>query len=186
MSFLMSSMVTTCSTPGSFFAALVSTDLIRPWATVLRNILATSMPGSRMLWTYSARPVTLSRPSVRGTERPIWDPALAVAGVSGVAISASAAIQCCAHGPLDIDSHELALIGSRAAHVGDELHLLNSGVGRAPEQLVVDPAALQNRLGRRQPNRFLGRGARDDASRCNCAGVSRDHGGDAERRPIVD
>ena len=70
-------------------AALVSIDLIKPWATVLRNILATSMPGSRMLWTYSARPVTLSRPSVRSTERPIWEPALVIAaGVSIVAISA--------------------------------------------------------------------------------------------------
>ena len=89
MTFLTSSIVTTCSTPGTFFAALVSIDLIRPCATVLRNIFATSMPGSRMVWTYSARPVTLSRPSVRGTERPICEPTLAaVSGFSIVAISA--------------------------------------------------------------------------------------------------
>src|SRR5256885_11081060 len=30
------------------------------------------MPGSRRLWTYSARPVTLSHDSRRGTERPTW------------------------------------------------------------------------------------------------------------------
>ena len=74
-------MVTTCSTPGTFFAALVSIDLIRPCATVLRNSLACSMPGTRMVWVYSARPVTLSRPSSRGTERPTWEPTLALAGL---------------------------------------------------------------------------------------------------------
>ena len=52
------------------FGALVSTDLMRPCATVLRKILACSIPGSRMVWMYSARPVTLSRLSSRGTERP--------------------------------------------------------------------------------------------------------------------
>jgi hypothetical protein len=32
------------------------------------------MPGSRIRWVYSARPVTLSRASNRGTERPICPP----------------------------------------------------------------------------------------------------------------
>ena len=73
-------MVTTSSTPGSVFAALTSTDLMRPCATVLRKSLACSMPGSRMVWTYSARPVTLSRDSRRGTERPTWAPTWARPG----------------------------------------------------------------------------------------------------------
>ena len=58
-------------TPGISRAALTSSDLIRPCATVLRKILAWSMPGSRIKWVYSARPVTFSRASRRGTERPI-------------------------------------------------------------------------------------------------------------------
>ena len=45
-----SSMVTTANTPGSFLASLVSIDLMRPCATVLRNILPYSMPGRRMVW----------------------------------------------------------------------------------------------------------------------------------------
>src|SRR5882757_6393882 len=79
-------MVTTCRTPGTFLAALVSIDLIRPCATVLRNSLVCSIPASRMVWVYSARPVTLSRPSRRGTERPTCAPTLALSGFSVVTI----------------------------------------------------------------------------------------------------
>ena len=39
----------------------VSIDLMRPCATVQRKILPYSMPGSRIRWVYSARPVTFSR-----------------------------------------------------------------------------------------------------------------------------
>ena len=46
---------------------LLSIDLIRPWATVERNMRPNSMPGSRRLWVYSARPVTFSRASSRGS-----------------------------------------------------------------------------------------------------------------------
>src|SRR5689334_11787895 len=84
-------MVTTWRTPGTFLAALVSIDLITPWATVLRNSFATSMPGNRMVWTYSARPETLSRPSVRGSERPICEPALVAA--SGFSIDDISALR---------------------------------------------------------------------------------------------
>src|SRR6516225_1278067 len=73
-----SSQVTTRWTPGTFFAALVSIDLMRPCATVLRKIFPCSMPGSRMVWVYSARPVTLSRASRRGSERPTCPPAAVV------------------------------------------------------------------------------------------------------------
>src|ERR1700732_2817628 len=64
----------TRNTPGIFFAADVSTDLLRPCGTVERKILPCSMPGSRIRCVYSARPVTFSRASSRGTERPIWAP----------------------------------------------------------------------------------------------------------------
>src|ERR1700722_90606 len=63
-------------TPGIFFAALVSIDLMRPCATVERKILPCSMPGRRIRCVYSARPVTFSRASRRGTERPLWPPPL--------------------------------------------------------------------------------------------------------------
>src|SRR6516162_6737674 len=52
---------------------------MRPCAMVLRKIFPVSMPGSRMAWVYSARPVTFSRASRRGSERPICPPALVVA-----------------------------------------------------------------------------------------------------------
>src|SRR3979490_1292465 len=90
MTVRISSAVTTRKTPGIFLAALVSIDLIRPCATVLRKILPYSMPGRRRLWVYSARPETLSRASRRGSERPIWLPAAAPVGAPGrvvVAIS---------------------------------------------------------------------------------------------------
>src|SRR5579864_1113735 len=72
----------TRNTPGIFFAALVSIDLMRPCATVERKILPCSMPGSRIRWVYSARPVTFSRPSRRGTERPIWPPPIGLVDIS--------------------------------------------------------------------------------------------------------
>src|SRR5271154_433079 len=71
----------TRKTPGIFLAALTSIDLMRPCATVERKILPYSMPGSRIRWVYSARPVTFSRPSRRGTERPIWPPPIGFVGI---------------------------------------------------------------------------------------------------------
>jgi hypothetical protein len=41
--------VITLCTPGTAFAALVSIDLMRPCATVLRKTLPLSMPGNRMV-----------------------------------------------------------------------------------------------------------------------------------------
>src|SRR5580700_11718299 len=73
----------TRKTPGIFFAALTSIDLMRPCATVERKILPYSMPGSRIRCVYSARPVTFSRPSRRGTERPIWPPPIGFVGICG-------------------------------------------------------------------------------------------------------
>src|SRR5580704_4375058 len=76
-----SSAVMTRNTPGIFFAAAVSTDLMRPCGTVERKILPCSMPGSRIRCVYSARPVTFSRASSRGIERPIWPPPIGLVGM---------------------------------------------------------------------------------------------------------
>src|SRR5215470_11471545 len=84
-----SSPVTTQATPGIADAALVSIERMRPCATVLRKIFPCSMPGSRMVWVYSARPVTLSRASRRGSERPTCPPAAVV----GVAIRRRASVR---------------------------------------------------------------------------------------------
>src|SRR5580700_1330347 len=69
------------NTPGIFIAAAVSIDLMRPCGTVERKILPYSMPGSRIRWVYSARPVTFSRASSRGIERPIWPPPIGLVGI---------------------------------------------------------------------------------------------------------
>src|SRR5215475_6100349 len=82
-------MVTMRTTPGTCLARLVSIRLIRPCASVLRNSLAWSMPEMRIVWVYSARPVTFSRPSRRGSERPTCAPTLAAAELSVVTISAT-------------------------------------------------------------------------------------------------
>src|ERR1700730_7136499 len=76
-----SAAVMTRTTPGLFLAADVSTDLMRPGGTVERKILPYSMPGSRIRWVYSARPVTFSRASSRGIERPIWPPLIGLVGI---------------------------------------------------------------------------------------------------------
>ena len=57
---------------GRCAAARVSIARMRPCASVLRKIFPCSMPGTARLWTYSARPVTLSRVSSRGMDRPTW------------------------------------------------------------------------------------------------------------------
>src|SRR5262245_17837983 len=42
------------------------------------------MPGRRIVWVYSARPVTLSRASSRGSERPTWPPAVVVVAIAAL------------------------------------------------------------------------------------------------------
>ena len=175
ITFITSSTVTTCSTPGTFFAALVSIDLIWPCATVLRNSLACSMPGSRMVWVYSARPVTLSRPSRRGTERPTCEPTLALPGLRVVAISALRSVQGRANGAPDVDPHQFALVGHRAAHVGDELAFADARHRRpARSSLSSTRLAVEHGFRRFQPRRLVGRGAGDDARRLDRLAVALD------------
>src|SRR5690348_11615087 len=100
--------VTTRCTPATAAAALVSIDLMRPCATVLRKILPYSIPGSRRLCTYSARPVTLSHDSSRGTERPTWP--VSVACVARFI-----------HCPLEINADQMLLVGGRAVQVAFDL-----------------------------------------------------------------
>ena len=79
-----------------------------------------------------------------------------------------------AHGAPDIDPHQFALVGDRAAHVGDELGLLRRGVAGVLEQLVVDALAVEHGFRRLEPRRLDGRGAGDDARRLDRAAVAFD------------
>src|ERR671924_2271459 len=82
--------------------------LMRPCATLLRKILPYSIPGRRRLCTYSARPVTFSQDSSRGTERPTW--AVSVACVARF-------IDC----PLEINAEELLLVLRGAVQIAFDL-----------------------------------------------------------------
>src|SRR5688500_15457614 len=134
---------------------------MRPCGTVLRNSFATSMPGSRMVWTYSARPVTLSRLSVRGTERPICEPAFAaMCGASAMAQPRAAPGR--RNGAPDIDPHQFALVRHRAARVRDQLRLVRRRIAGALQQRLVDALTVEHRFGQGQPRGFFGRGTGDD------------------------
>src|SRR5262245_61720962 len=104
MSARTSSPVTTRCTPPTACAAATSMRLMRPWATVERKIFPYSMPGRRRLCTYSARPVTFSHDSRRGTERP----------TCGVSVDCEARFMDC---PLEVDADELLLVVRRAVLV---------------------------------------------------------------------
>src|SRR5688572_9924670 len=82
--------------------------LMRPCATVLRNILPYSIPGRRRLWTYSARPVTFSHDSSRGTERP----------TCGVSVACVARF---IDRPPEVNLQQLPLVGGRAVQVAFDL-----------------------------------------------------------------
>ena len=143
----------------------LSIDLMRPCATVLRKIFAYSMPGRRMLWTYSARPVTLARPSRRGTERPTC----ADLGVEGLSVAAISALRPSVHAPArgpraDVDAHQFALVGRRAAHVGDDLALPPPRPRRPRRSSLSSTLApLSSGFRRCEPHRLFGRGADHDA-----------------------
>src|SRR5688572_19406210 len=100
--------------------------LIRPWATVLRKIFPCSIPGRRRLCTYSARPVTFSQDSSRGTERP----------TCGVSVDWVARFM---DRPCEINADQLLLVGRRAVQVAFDLHFLRRGFSRPLEILLVQP-----------------------------------------------
>src|ERR1700741_5208599 len=97
--------------------------LMRPCATVLRKIFPYSIPGRRRVCTYSARPVTLSHDSSRGTERP-------TCGVS---------VDCVARfidRPAQVDAQELSLVLGRAVQVAFDLQACDGGFVRNPRRPV--------------------------------------------------
>src|ERR1700741_623255 len=86
--------------------------LMRPCATVLRKIFPYSIPGRRRVCTYSARPVTLSHDSSRGTERP----------TCGVSVACVARFMDC---PREIHAKQLPLVVGRAVQVAFDLQAID-------------------------------------------------------------
>src|SRR5918998_2358461 len=100
----MSSPVNTLCTPPTARAVLTSMRRMRPWAMLLRKIFPYSIPGSRRLCTYSARPVTLSQDSRRGTDRP----------TCGVSVACVARFM---DRPCEIDADQLLFVRGGAVQV---------------------------------------------------------------------
>src|SRR5262245_3900386 len=123
------------------------------------------MPGSRRLCTYSARPVTLSHDSSRGTERP----------TCGVSVACVARFM---DRPREIDAQKLLLVVRRAVQVAFDVHLRYRRLRGA---LYVGVILFQPRLGGGEPRRLVGRGADEDAAVLLEVGAHRD----AERGPVV-
>src|SRR5687767_14767521 len=183
----MSSPVTTSYTPPTARAAATSMRLMRPCATVLRKILPYSIPGSRRLCTYSARPVTLSHDSSRGTERP-------TCGVSAACVARF--IQC----PRQKNLDQVPLVGSGAVQVAFNGEVFREGHravgGRAYEDAlrvaqhdcdadrrpVVGRAGGELRVCRARALRGRDLGARGARARCErglqVPPVEAFHGGD--------
>src|SRR5262245_11779293 len=124
MSARTSSPVTTRCTPPTACAAATSMRLLRPWATVERKIFPYSMPGRRRLCTYSARPVTFSHDSRRGTERP----------TCGVSVDCAARFMDC---PLEVDADELLLVVRRAVLVAFDGDFRRSGFSGAAQRFRI-------------------------------------------------
>src|SRR3954469_15052821 len=128
-----SSAVTTLCTPGRARAASVSMLLMRPCATVERKILPYSICGRRRLCTYSARPVTLSHDSSRGTERP-------TCGVSAACVARFI------DGSFHVDPQQLLLVGGGAVQVAFDLQALRRLRGGQPRRPVGRGADDDGRL----------------------------------------
>src|SRR5919201_3404883 len=107
------------------------------------------MPGRRRLCTYSARPVTLSHDSSRGTERPICD------------VSAAWVARFMDR-PSQINANEVLLICRGAVQIAVDRKLLRRR-GRLAEQALVERLAGQNPLGGGKTRWLVGRRAHEDA-----------------------
>src|SRR5437899_510135 len=164
-----SAAVTTRCTPPTAWAALTSRRLILPCATLLRKILPHSMPGRRRLWTYSARPVTFSQDSRRGSERP----------TCGVSAGLSARFM---EGAPEIDANQLLLVGRRAVQVAFDLHLLRGGLFK---QLLFELPAAKDLFHCRQPGRPVGRGADHHARLANRIPLEIERNRYSHRGPVV-
>src|SRR5688500_8131355 len=97
--------------------------LMRPCATVLRKILPYSIPGRRRLWTYSARPATLSHDSSRGTERP----------TCGVSVAWVARF---IDRPSQVNLQEVPLVLGRAVQIAFDLQVRERAFVRDPGRTI--------------------------------------------------
>src|SRR6266849_4545186 len=108
------------------------------------------MPGRRRLWTYSARPVTFSHDSSRGTERP----------TCGVSVDWLARFM---HRPCEVDPQQLPLVRRRAVQIAFDLHFVGRGFTCLLQEFFTDPLPMKDLFRRREPRRLVGRGAHHDA-----------------------
>src|SRR4051812_35278447 len=129
--------MTTRCTPAIACAALTSMRLIFPCETVLRKILPYSMPGSFRLWTYSARPVTLSQDSRRGIARPTW----------GVSVGLLARF---IDRPREIDSQQLFFVSRRAVQVALDADFCGRGLACLLQELCIGIFSSQDFFGTQQ------------------------------------
>src|SRR5919201_777268 len=124
------------------------------------------MPGRRRLCTYSARPVTLSHDSSRGTERPICD------------VSAAWLARFMDR-PSQINANEVLLICRGAVQIAFNRHRL-CGSSSLADHALVERLAGQHPLGGGKTRWLVGRRAHEDARLV----ALKDHR-HAERRPVV-
>src|SRR4051794_11963140 len=172
MSFWMSFPVTTRWTPASACAPLTSMRRSLAWAMLLRKIFPYSMPGSLRLWTYSARPPTLSQDSRRSTERPICE------------VSAGL-VERFMDGSAQVHADQLLLVGGGAVQIAFDLHLGRGGFARLLEELVVQRVSGEQLFRSRETRRPVRRRAHHDARLLDQLPLEIERHGDAERRPVV-
>src|SRR4051812_14704408 len=172
MSCWMSFAVTTRCTPAIACAALTSMRRILPCDSVLRKILPYSMPGSLRLWTYSARPPTLSQDSRRSTERPICE------------VSAGL-VERFMDGSAQVHADQLLLVGGGAVQVAFDLHLGRGGFAGLLEELVVQGLSGEQLFRGGETRRPVGRRAHHDARLLDQLPLEIKRHGHAERRPVV-
>src|SRR2546422_9826625 len=127
------------------------------------------MPGRRRLWTYSARPVTFSQDSRRGSERP----------TCGVSAGLSARFM---EGAPEIDANQLLLVGRRAVQVAFDLHLLRGGLFK---QLLFELPAAKSSFPGSQPGGLVGRGADHHARLANRIPLEIERNRYSHRGPVV-
>src|SRR5688572_16990301 len=141
--------------------------LILPCATVLRKILPYSIPGSRRLCTYSARPVTFSQDSRRGTERP----------TCGVSVDCVARFM---DRPPEVNADQLLLVRRRAVQVAFDVRLLGGGLARLLYCLRIRNPPAEDLFCSCEARRAIG-GCGYEHARL----VAVEHHRHAERGPVV-
>src|ERR1700704_4904401 len=108
------------------------------------------MPGRRRLCTYSARPVTLSQDSRRGTERP----------TCGVSVDCVARFM---DRPLEINTDQLLLVGRRAMQVALDLYSRGRSLARLRYRFGIACFSPEDLFGRHEAGRLVGGCTEHDA-----------------------